>query len=279
MAVNSIQTNMSAITSQRSLSSNQSALATSLERLSTGYRINSASDDAAGLAVSEGLKAQIRGLAQAQRNANDGLSVVNTAEGALDECSNILVRMRELATQAASDGIGDTERGYLQLEFDAMRTEMDRISQTTEFNGTKLLDGSLSTVGLDFHVGLNATAQDRITLNINAMDPDSLGVTSSVGVSTKADAQAMLSVADTALQNLNGERAALGAFANRLSSTIENLSVAHENLSAANSRIRDTDIAKESAEMVRQQVLVQASTAMLAQANQTPFSLTQLLQG
>lgn len=279
MGTNSIQTNMSAITAQRSLTFNQSGLATSLERLSTGFRINSAKDDAAGLAVSESLKAQIRGLNQAQRNANDGLSVVNTAEGALDECSNILVRMRELATQAASDGIGDTERGYLQLEFDALRTELDRIATTTEFNGSKLLDGSLSVTGLDFHVGLNATAQDRITLNINTMDPDTLGVTTAVGVGTKAEAQAMMSVADSALQSLNGERAALGAFANRLTSTIENLSVAHENLSAANSRIRDTDIAKESAEMVRQQVLVQASTAMLSQANQVPFQLTQLLQG
>ncbi len=277
MSVNSIQTNMSAITAQRSLGRNQAGLAASLQRLSTGYRINSASDDAAGLAVSESLKSQIRGLNQAVRNANDGLSVVNTAEGALVECSSILVRMRELSTQAASDGIGDTERGYLQLEFTALRTELDRISQATEFNGRMLLDGSLSVAGLDFHVGVRSTAQDRITLNIDSMSPDILGVTTAVGVGTKADAQAMMSVADAAIALVSGQRAALGAFANRLSSTIENLSVAHENLSAANSRIRDADIAKESAEMVRQQVLVQASTAMLSQANQTPFSLTQLL--
>jgi len=279
MALTTLHTNMSALAAQRNLGVNQTSLEGSVRRLSSGFRINSAADDAAGLAVSESLKAQVRGLHQAVRNANDGLSVVNTAEGALNEVSNILIRMRELSVQSASDGLSDVERGYLQGEFAALRDEMNRISTATEFNGRKLLDGSLSTIGLDFHVGIRTSAVDRVTLAIPNTSADTLGLVSTLGVTTKLDARTTMSALDTAMQSLNSVRAGLGAFANRLQSTMSNLSIAAENLSAANSRIRDADVARESAEMAGNQVLVQAGVAMLAQANSQPFVLTQLLQG
>lgn len=279
MALTTLRTNLPALTAQRNLGANQSSLEGSLRRLSSGFRITNAADDAAGLAVSESLKAQIRGLHQAVRNANDGLSVVNTAEGALNEVSNILIRMRELAVQAASDGLSDLERGYLQGEFDALRDETNRISIATEFNGRKLLDGSLSATGLEFHVGIRTSTVDRVTLQVPNMGADELGILTSVGVSNKTLAQSAMATLDTAMQSLNSVRAGMGAFANRLQSTISNLSIAVENLSAANSRIRDADVARESADMAANQVLVQAGVAMLAQANSQPFVLTQLLQG
>lgn len=279
MALTTLHTNMPALAAQRNLGSNQASLEASLRRLSSGFRINNAADDAAGLAVSESLKSQIRGLNQAVRNANDGLSVVNTAEGALNEVSNMLIRMRELAVQSASDGISDVERGYLQDEFDALRNEIDRISTATEFNGRKLLDGSLSTSGLDFHVGIRTSTTDRVTIMIPSMGAENLGIASSVTLATKSESLTAMSSLDAALASLNGGRAELGAFANRLQSTIANISIAAENLSAANSRIRDVDVARESAEMAASQVLVQAGVAMLAQANSQPFVLTQLLKG
>jgi len=278
MALTTLHTNLPALGAQRSLGTNQTALEGSVRRLSSGFRINNAGDDAAGLAVSESLKAQIRGLSQAVRNANDGVSVVNTAEGALNEVSNILIRMRELSVQSASDGISDVERGYLQMEFDQLRDEMNRIATATEFNGRKLLDGSASAVGLDFQIGIRTAAVDRLTVTIPNMSADTMGITSTLGVDTMANSLATMSQIDVAMQTLNGARATLGAFSNRLQSTIESLSVASESLSAANSRIRDTDVAKESAVMASNQVLVQAGVSMLAQANSQPFVLNQLLQ-
>lgn len=279
MALTTLQTNMPAVTAQRNLRRTQGMLESSLNRLSSGYRINSAADDAAGLAVSESLRSQVRGLERAIRNANDGLSVVNVAESGLNEVSNILIRMRELAVEAASDGISDVERSFLMEEFSALREEIDRISVVTEYNGTRLIDGSLSAVGLEFQVGVRNQSVDRISLSLSDMAATSLGILTSAGVETKLQAQGFLSTVDNALTQLSSERARLGAFANRLSTTINNLSIVVESLSAAHSRIRDTDVARESADLARSQVLVQAGMAMLSQANTQPYQLTKLIGG
>jgi len=274
----SIQTNVSALRAQNALSSSQLGLQKSLERLSTGYRINSASDDAAGLAISDNLRADIRSLGQAVRNANDGMSVVSTAEGAMNEVSNILVRMRELAVQGASDSVGTTERGYLDQEFGQLKSEIDRIVSTTEYNGQKLVDGTISASGLDFQIGSANNSDSRLTVTVGDVGASSLGLgTSASGVSTKAKAQATMSTIDSAITSLSTQRAKLGAYANRLQSTINNLNVSVENLTAANSRIRDVDVASETASFARSQVLMQAGVSMLAQANSAPMSALRLL--
>ena len=278
MSVMSLRTNLPSMNALRNLQGTQSQLERSLNRLSSGYRINRAADDAAGLAISENLRASIRSLAQAERNANDALSVVNTAEGALQEISNMLIRMRELAVQSANDTLGSTERGYLDLEFEELKSEINRISTTTEFNGTNLIDGSLSAVGLDFQVGIRNSADDRISLNVTEVSSDGLGMTTSVGIDTKAGAQAAMSAVDGAIVTLSTNRARLGAMGNRIQSTVNNLSQARENLSAANSRIRDVDVAQETSSFARAQVLVQAGVAMLAQANAVPNMALSLLQ-
>ena len=266
------------LNAQRNLLSTTQTLESSLSRLSSGYRITKASDDAAGLGVSENLRAQIRSLQQAQRNAFDGMSVVQTGEGALNATAGILVRMRELAMQSASDGIGDTERGFLETEFTALIDEIDRIAASTEFNGTALIDGSLATTGLDFQIGIRNTADDRISLTIASAASLDLGVDSaSVAVDTKTGAQGSLDTIDTAITNVSTVRASLGAFGNRLNSTIANLGVAHENLSAANSRIRDVDIAAETSRMTKAQILLQVGTSILSQANSVPQVALSLL--
>ena len=274
----SIQTNVGAMRAQSALGRSQVGLQQSLQRLSTGFRINSAADDAAGLGISENLRADIRSLNQANRNANDGLSVVNTAEGAMNEIGNILVRMRELSVQAASDSLGSSERGYLDQEFGQLKSEVDRIVDTTEFNGQKLIDGTISATGLDFQVGMANNANSRLAVTVGDVGSSSLGLgTTSTGVSTKAKAQTTMSVIDSAITTLSTQRAKLGAYANRLQSTINNLSVSAENLSAANSRIRDVDVASETASFARSQVLQQAGVSMLAQANSAPMSALRLL--
>jgi flagellin len=265
-----INTNVSSLTAQKNLSRTQNALERSLDRLSSGLRITRAGDDAAGLAISENLRAQIRGLVQAQRNANDGISSISTAEGALNEISNILIRMREVAVQSSSDGsIGNTERSFLQNEFSQLQLEITRIANATQFGGATLLDGSLSTTGLTFQVGIfNNAAVDRISLTINDARASALGVGTAVAsVSTSTAAQASLTTIDSALSSVSTIRGNLGAIQNRLQSTINNLSVSVENLSAANSRIRDVDVAAETAALTRAQVLQQAGIAVLAQAN------------
>lgn len=265
-----INTNVASLTAQKNLAKTQSALERSLDRLSSGLRITRAGDDAAGLAISESLRAQIRGLTQAQRNANDGISVIQTAEGALNEMSNILIRLRELAMQSSSDGsVSNSERSFLQNEFSALQSEMTRIANATSFGGRTLLDGSLSTSGLTFQVGIfNNASVDRVSLTINDARASALGVSSSqAAVSTAAAAQASLSTIDSALTNISTIRGDLGGVQNRLQSTINNLSVSVENLSAANSRIRDVDVAAETAALTRAQVLQQAGIAVLAQAN------------
>jgi len=272
MAIN-IQTNVSSLNAQRNLTTTISSMQTALSRLSSGYRITRASDDAAGLAISESLRAQIRSTSQAQRNAYDGISVVQTAEGSLNETSSILIRMRELTMQAASDSVGTTERGYLQVEFSALQSEIDRIANSTEFNGRKLINGSLSLgQGLTFQIGIhNVTANDRVSITLACTDSRALGVNSGVvSINTMALAQTALSKIDVALQNVSSIRAKMGALENRLNSTIANLSNSFENLSAANARIRDMDVAAETSALTKSQILLQAGASVLAQANAVP---------
>ncbi len=271
----SIVSNTASLNGQRNIARTQASLNQSLSRLSSGLRINSAMDDAAGLGVSERMRAQVRGLAQASRNASDGLSVVQTAEGAMGEISGILIRMRELTVQSASDTITDTEREYIDLEFKDMIAEVDRINQSTKFNGNKLLQ-DFSANGLDFQVGFESGTNFKITVAIDKVDSTTLGFNSSA-VNTKAAANTAMSVLDTAIDKLNKARAGLGSKGNRLVAAGAAVDVMREGLAGANSRIRDTDIAAETSQMSRSQVLMQAGTSMLAQANSQPQLALSLL--
>ena len=278
--------NIPSLNAQRILGINNGRLAQSVERISSGIRINRGSDDAAGLAISEGLRSDIRALRQAVRNANDGVSLINVTEGALNEQSGILIRLRELASQAATGTVGSTERATIQLEFTALRNELDRISQTTEFNGQKLIEGSLASAATSanhilIQVGLDSTSHSRINLNTEV----DLGAMTSTGLSihelsvTSADAAlTALEQVDTSIATLTRGRGKIGAVQNRLIRTISTISIAVENLSAAESAIRDADIAEEVALLTRNQILVQAATAMVGQANLIPQSVLQLLQ-
>lgn len=275
-----IATNISSLTSQRHLRNTRKLLDKSLERLASGYRINRAGDDAAGLAISEKLRGKIRGLVQAQRNANDGVSLIQVAEGGLNEIQNILVRLRELGVQAASDTIGNKERRYLNEEYQSLKEELDRIANSTEFNGTVLLDGTGGT--LDFQVntgGANLLGVDRISFNAFKLDvnADKLGL-EEVGISDKYSSQRSLHIIDSAIDEVASIRGELGALENRLTSTVKNISISVENLSAARSRIKDVDIASESAEMTKHNILMQAGIAVLTQANGVPKMALQLLQ-
>ena len=272
-----ISTNVAAINAQRTMNTSQRQIGKSMEQLASGSRINKAADDAAGLAISENLKSQIRSLSQASRNSNDGISMVQTAEGGLSEISNILTRMRELGVQSSSDTVGDTERGFLNKEVQQLKAESQRITQTTKFGTTKLLDGSADK--FDFQVGIGNDAEaDRISFNAGETN----ATTSSLGIdgfdfSSKSGAQEALKEIDKAQSQVNGYRANLGALQNRLQSTVDNLGVQHENISAANSRIRDTDVASATADSTRNQVLLQANTAVLGQANALPNQALRLL--
>lgn len=276
-----IATNISSMTSQRHLRETRESLDRSLERLASGYRINRAGDDAAGLAISEKLRAKTRGLVQAQRNASDGVSLIQVAEGGLNEVQNILVRLRELGVQAASDTIGPDERRYLDEEYQSLKEEMDRIANSTEFNGTFLLDGTGGT--LDFQVntgGQNLLGVDRISFNAYELDVNSDRLQlSDVAVGTKYDAQRSLSILDDAIKTVSSTRGQLGAIENRLQSTIRNVAISIENLSAANSRIKDVDMASETAEMTKSNILAQAGISVLAQANNIPQLALSLLKG
>lgn len=272
-----ITTNIAAINGQRNLVGSQTAMQNSMAQLSSGSRINKAADDAAGLAISETFKGYIKSARQANRNANDGISMIQTAEGGLNEIGNIIVRMRELGIQAASDTVGDRERSLIDKEIQQLKSETQRISDTTTWGTTKLLDGS--TPNFDFQVGMfNNPEQDRITFkgDENVATLDALGL-SGVDYTSKEGAQVALSQLDEAQQRVNSNRANLGALQNRLVSTSSNLGIYEENISAANSRIRDTDVAMASTEMARNNVLLQASTATLAQANQVPSLALKLL--
>lgn len=272
-----INTNTASLNAQRNLMGTKLGLDKSLERLSSGYRINRAGDDAAGLAISEQLRAQIRGLKQAQRNAQDGVSLVQVAEGSLNEISSILIRLRELAVQAASDTIGPVERQFLNVEYDQLVSEIDRISDGTEFNGTQLLSGTGSV--LDFQVGTrNDPNIDRLSFDASKADANAaaLGV-NLTSVADKASAQNALASLDSAIVSVSAMRADFGAIQNRLQSTISNTAVSIENMSAANSRIRDVDVAEETAELTKNNILLQAGTSVLAQANTTSQTALNLL--
>ncbi|MEK3643905.1 flagellin Hag [Aeribacillus sp. FSL M8-0235] len=273
-----INHNISALNTYRQLSFNNTQTAKNLEKLSSGYRINRAGDDAAGLAISEKMRGQIRGLEMAQKNAQDGISLIQTAEGALTETHAILQRMRELAVQAANDTNVTADRDAIQAEINALVSEINRIAGNTEFNTQNLLDGTFS--GKKFHIGANSG--QSITVTIGTMNANALGTTdlkiAEVKVDTVTNANEAITAIDKAIEQVSTERSKLGAIQNRLEHTINNLGATSENLTAAESRIRDVDMAKEMMEFTKNNILTQAAQAMLAQANQVPQGVLQLLR-
>ncbi|MBN2341407.1 MAG: flagellin FliC [Deltaproteobacteria bacterium] len=263
-----INTNIASMNAQRNLSRTEDSLNTSMARLSSGMRITASKDDAAGLAISEKLRAQIRGLGQAERNAQDGISLVQVAEGALNEVGNILIRCRELAVQAATGTLGSQERGYLNNELNELMEEIDRIAGVTDFNGMQLLDG---TASFDLQVGIRNHIDDRIQVVISTMSTSGIGLAGvQISGGTGSNARNALTSLDTAINSVSKIRGDLGAIQNRLASTIKNLATQRENLSAANSRIRDVDVAEETVTQTRSQILMQAGISVLSQANQLP---------
>ncbi len=272
-----IATNTTALNAQRQMSITRLTLDKALERLASGNRINHAGDDAAGLAISENLRAQIRGIRQARRNASDGISLIQVSEGGLNEIGNILVRLRELAIQAASDTIGDTERQFTDREFQSLKQEVDRIANATEFNGNPLLNGKAGI--FEIQVGThNNPILDRVIYNAERSDAslDALKL-GGESVATKQGAQLSLAVIDDSLVQVNSIRADLGALQNRLQSTINNQAIGEEMLASANSRIRDTDMAEEVSELTKNNILMQSGIAVLSQANNTNTSALKLL--
>lgn len=270
-----INQNVAAMNSYRNLNITQGQMAKSLEKLSSGFRINRAADDAAGLAISEKLRGQVGGLNAASTNAQNGISLIQTAEGALNETHAILQRMRSLAVQSANDTNTDADRSLIQEEVTQLSTELTRIADTTQFNGRTLLNGSLNTGGLTFQIGANAGQTLNVT--IGGSSAASLGLTG-VSVGTQAGASTALASIDAAINTVSTSRAKLGATQNRLEFTVNSLNVAAENLAASESRIRDTDMAKEMTNFTRSQILSQAGTAMLAQANQVPQGVLSLVR-
>lgn len=262
-----IATNVQALNAQKNLYGLSNELSTTMARLSSGYRINRSSDDAAGLAISENLKAQIRGFKQANRNANDGISLVQIAEGGLSEVTNMLVRLRELAIQTSSDTIGDRERALVDVEYQQLKEEIERVAQTTQFNGTPLLNGMGGV--LEFQVGVyNDPLNDRISFDATQGNATLQSLMlSELSVATKEQSQESLAFVDEAMNFVSAARAGLGALQNRLQTTSQGLSTAEENFAAANSRIRDTDIAAESTVLAKNNILMNAATAVLSQAN------------
>tara|TARA_R110002072_G_scaffold174303_4_gene329473 strand:+ start:87214 stop:88041 length:828 start_codon:yes stop_codon:yes gene_type:complete len=270
-----VNTNIASINAQRNLSTVSERLGGNFRRLSTGLRISTASDDAAGLAISERLRSQVRSLEQAKRNANDGISFVQTAEGALNEVSSILVRLRELAIQSSNGTVSDADKSTLDEEFQSLVSEVNRIGRSTEFNGIKLLDGSSSAVS--FQVGFGTTAGiDTLAVSLSAALSTSLSL-NALDIGSSGSTTTALTNIDTAINSVSSLRGTLGAVQNRLGSTINNLAITTENLSAAESRIRDVDVAYETAQLTRNNILQQASISILAQANQAPQQALQLL--
>ncbi len=271
-----ITTNVAAINTQRQLVNSQRNIQNSMQQLSSGYRINKSADDAAGLAISENMKSQIRSVAQAKRNANDGISLVQTAEGALGEITNLSTRLRELAVQASSDTVGERERGFINLEVQQLKEEVNRISVTAKWNSVPLLDGT--TPVFDIQVGSNNSQDDRITYDASQSNAtlEGLGL-ANLDFTTKEGARDGIGQLDNSIDSVSSMRANIGAVQNRLQSTIETLSITEENLAAANSRIRDTDVAQASSEMARNSVMLQAGTATLVQANQASMLALKLI--
>jgi len=278
-----VNTNLAGLNAQRNVSKVQTGLSQSVERLSSGLRVNSAKDDAAGLAISMKLTSQVRSLNQAIRNAQDGISVVQTAEGGMNEIHNILTRMRELAQQASTGTLADGDRTALNNEFADLKSEITRISDTTEFNGLSLLNGTLSGSGVSLQVGINNTANDMISVSGTTfydIDASSIGLTTTdvSSIDSAANAQSMLTIVDSAISLVSTRRGNLGGVQNRLGSTIANLGTAAENLAAANARIIDADFAVETANLTKSQIILQAGIAVLSQANTLPQYALQLLR-
>ena len=287
-----IQHNIAALSSHRNLTNNNSSVTKNLEKLSSGYKINRAGDDAAGLAISEKMRAQITGLETATKNAQDGVSLVQTAEGALTEVHSMLNRMVELATQSANGTYSTTNRQEMQKEINALRAEIDRIGKSSNFNGTSLFTGSSS---ITLHVGETSKPHNQLKVTLNQMSSSQIGThttnattfkktlttgkaVSNISVTTAAKAKEAIDIANNAIDQISSMRSDFGALQNRLEHTINNLGVQNENITAAESRIRDVDMAKEMMAYTKNNILVQASQAMLAQANQVPQGVLQLLQ-
>ena len=274
-----VNTNVSSINAQRNLTNNVMSLSKSMEKLSSGYRINKAGDDAAGLTISENLRAQIRGSKKAIDNVQDGINVLNITDAALSGISNNLQRMRELAVQAGNDTNSAASRTAMKTEFDALGTEITRISDSTNFNGVQLLDGTTASINIQLGPGSGAGSNVLNIASFGDIDAAALGVgTGATPMATNANAIATIALVDTAITTVNTRRSGIGAVANRLENAASNLMSSVENLSAAESRIRDVDVAAESSNLVRNQVLQQASAAMLSQANQQPSIALSLLK-
>ncbi len=271
-----VNTNIASITAQRNLGISTRELQGSVARLSSGLRITRAADDAAGLGISETLRAQIRSINQAVRNSNDGISLLQIADGGAANIGGLLARLRELATQSASGILGSNERSFLDTEFVALRSEIDRISAVTEFNGTKLLSGT-DNDSLTIQIGFRNTTNDRLSLTLNDLTTSALAL-STTNVSTASSAQTALGNIDSAISAVASARATIGSLQNRIDAAVQNLEVANENITAAESRIRDADIAFETALFTRNQILVSAGVSILAQANTLPQQALQLLQ-
>jgi flagellin len=268
-----VNTNVASLNAQRNLSISQQSLSQSMQRLSSGLRINSAADDAAGLAISSGMNAQVTSMNQDVRNANDAVSFSQTADGALSQIGNLLTTMRSLATEAATGTVSSAQRGYLNSEFGRLATEITRIASATQFNGIHMLNGATSS--LVIQVGTTSAAYDQITISTAKMDATTLSVTGGIAVASAA--QKMQAQIDKALSTVNGQRANLGSVQNRFQVVISNLQTAIQNTTAAQSQIQDADIASESANMTRANILTQAGASILSQANQTPQLALKLL--
>jgi flagellin len=271
-----INTNVSSLEAQKNVFTNQARLAVSFNRLSSGFRINSAKDDAAGLAISESMRAQIRSFTVAERNASDGISLAQTAEGSLGEIHNVLGRMRELAVQAANGTLTSTDRGFLETEYQSLQDEIDRIQGSAKFNGRLLVGANASQI--TFQVGLSAVTTDQITLTTGSVSLSALTASSSIGGATSSAALASLAVIDAAIINVSTARSKFGAAMNRLEVATSTIQTMRLNIAAANSRIRDVDVADETSNLARNQVLTQAGISVLAQANQLPQLAFGLLQ-
>jgi flagellin len=273
-----VNTNIASINAQRSVAGVTEQLGRSFRKLSTGLRISTAADDAAGLAISERLRSQIASVRQARRNANDGISLVQVGEGALNEVSNILVRLRELSIQSANGATSGADKDTLQEEFRSLVNEIDRIAQSTQFNGVRLLDGTATTVS--FQVGINTTTNvDILSVTLTAGLATAIGLATTLSIGSGGDTSAAINSIDNAINAVSSIRGRFGALQNRLQSTIANLGVTDESLSAAESRIRDVDVAQETANLTRLSILQQASISILAQANAQPQAALSLLQG
>jgi len=278
-----INHNISSMVTQGALSRTNKDLSTSLERLSTGLRINRASDDAAGLSVSEQMRTQVSGMTMAKRNASDGIALLNIAEGAVNEIESMLQRMRELAVQSTNDTLTTTERAYTNQEYQAMKSEIDRITQVTQYNTQTLLDGKVGSFGAAnsvssiLHIGPNAKSSDRITVSIDGTSSGKLTI-GGTSVTSQARAEQAIQSLDVAINSINKLRSDLGAYINRLEHAINNLDNQTQNTQSAESTIRDVDFANESSQFTRNQILTQSATSMLAQANSVPQNVLSLLR-